>query len=246
MPTETPTLSIITINRNNAEGLRKTMESVLTQSCNDFEYIVIDGASTDNSVEVIKDFLEVPEYASKISYWVSEPDKGLYNALNKGIKKANGELVGLMHSGDWYFNEVFEKVIETFNQNSTSILYGPLMAVVNGKFDSIWGSPYTLLPKQMIPHLSTFVPKQVYDTIGYFDETYKIAGDYDLFLKFYTQKVPFVFINSVICCFNLEGISQTNKLVLTETNQVKKKYGFYIPETRKEKLKKIIKRIIHW
>ena len=88
--------SIITINYNNRDGLRKTIESVVNQSCRDIEYIVIDGGSTDGSVEVIE------EYAGKIDYWVSERDKGIYNAMNKGLAQAHGEYLNFMNSGDCF------------------------------------------------------------------------------------------------------------------------------------------------
>lgn len=92
-------LSIITVNRNNTEGLRKTIESVVSQTYTDFEYIIIDGASTDGSVDIIK------EYADRITYWVSEPDNGIYNAMNKGILKAKGEYLQFLNSGDWLVDE---------------------------------------------------------------------------------------------------------------------------------------------
>ena len=96
-------LSIITINRNNAVGLKKTLESVASQTCRDFEHIIIDGASTDGSVDVINDY--VASTAGKnVSYWISEPDSGVYNAMNKGIKKAIGDYCLFLNSGDWLFN----------------------------------------------------------------------------------------------------------------------------------------------
>ena len=99
--------SIITINYNNVEGLRNTIKSVVNQTYTDYEFIIIDGGSTDGSVEVIK------EYANIITYWVSEPDKGIYNAMNKGIEVANGEYLNFMNSGDcFYNNDVLQKVAD--------------------------------------------------------------------------------------------------------------------------------------
>lgn len=245
----TPILSIITINRNNAEGLRKTIESVLSQEYitpDQLEYIIIDGASSDDSVKVINEYLNNSKYSNKISYWISEPDTGIYNAMNKGIKKAKGSLIGLMHSGDWYLPKAFENLINIHNNSPQKIIYGALKAVHNGKFESVWGQNAEILPKQMIPHLSTFVPKIIYNKIGLFDETYKIAADYELFLRFYTNKVDFIFIDKIICCFNLEGISQNDPKTKIETDLIKKKYGFYEEPTKKQKIKNIIKKILHW
>ena len=97
--------SIITINYNNRDGLEKTIQSVINQTCQDFEFIIIDGGSTDGSVDIIK------KYNDRINYWVSEPDKGIYNAMNKGILQAHGEYLNFMNSGDCFFdNEVLNKV----------------------------------------------------------------------------------------------------------------------------------------
>ena len=102
-------LSVITINLNDAEGLQKTLRSVWErQSFTDFEHIVIDGASTDGSVEVIK------KYADKLAYWVSEPDKGIYSAMNKGIVRARGEYLLFINSGDWLADDVLAKVLRSF------------------------------------------------------------------------------------------------------------------------------------
>lgn len=244
-----PTLSIITINRNNAQGLEKTIENVVTQtgfSQNKLEYIIIDGASTDDSVKVIQKFIQHPDYGSKITYWVSEPDTGIYNAMNKGIKKARGSLIGIINSGDWYLPHIFSDIITTHESNPNSILYGALKAYSKNGFESIWGKNAKILPKEMIPHPPTFVPKKCYEQYGYFNESYKIAGDYELFLRFYTNKVDFQFIDKIICCYNLEGISQTSKKTDKEVINVKKQYGFYTPPTFKQNIKTIIKKILRW
>jgi acetyltransferase-like isoleucine patch superfamily enzyme len=120
-------LSIITINRNNAAGLRKTIESVVSQTYTDFEYIIIDGASTDDSVNIIKEYAEATlpcgEGLGERLYWVSEPDKGIYNAMNKGILKANGEYCLFLNSGDWlYDNDVLNDVFSI--SPTEDIVYG--------------------------------------------------------------------------------------------------------------------------
>ena len=128
----TPQLSIITINRNDAQGLEKTLESIWKkQSFKDFEHIIIDGASTDNSINIIK------KYASHLSYWVSEPDKGIYNAMNKGIIKAKGNYLLFLNSGDWLENDILARV---FKENFTEdIVYADLYQYHNA--DDIQISP---------------------------------------------------------------------------------------------------------
>jgi len=114
----TKTLSIITINKNNAAGLEKTIESVIGQTSNDFEYIVIDGASSDGSVEVIQ------KYADKINYLVSEPDTGVYNAMNKGIRKAQGTYCLFLNSGDWLVSpETLDNFFKETVTNTADIFY---------------------------------------------------------------------------------------------------------------------------
>ena len=121
-----PKLSIITINLNNAEGLRKTIPSVISQTYCDFEYIVIDGGSTDGSVDVIK------KYADKLSYWVSEPDAGIYNAMNKGIRKAGGEYCQFLNSGDWLVApDVTERMAK--DMPDCAICYGNMITIQNGE-----------------------------------------------------------------------------------------------------------------
>lgn len=243
-----PVLSIITINRNNASGLKTTMQSVFAQNIkksNLVEYIVIDGASTDNSVNVIKS-IEKANLKSKIKLtWISSSDTGIYNAMNKGLKLATGSLIGIMNSGDSYLPDVFDKILSIYKENPDSILYGPIKTFTNGEFESIWGYNYKILERQMIPHLGTFVPKSYYDKYGTFDESYKLAGDYELFLRFYTKKAKFLFIDTIICNFNLEGISQKNgQLAKEETDRVKKQYGFFIPPTKIQIFKNTVKKLL--
>ena len=136
-----PTLTIITINLNNSIGLRKTIESVISQTYNDFEYLIIDGGSIDGSVDVIK------EYADRISYWFSEPDKGIYNAMNKGILKAKGQYLQFLNSGDYLVNKnVIENVFHELPD--CDLLYGNIITVKpDGKLQihkGIGGSEITL------------------------------------------------------------------------------------------------------
>lgn len=115
-------LSIITINRDNAAGLRKTIESIVTQNCTDFEYLIIDGASNDGSIDVIKDYKLHPVYGNKITYWVSESDTGIYNAMNKGIKHATGTYLYMLNSSDWLEQNALEPIIQALKNNKPDVL----------------------------------------------------------------------------------------------------------------------------
>ena len=114
-------LSIITINKNNAAGLQKTIESVVSQTSDNFEYIIIDGASSDESTAVIKKYTENSLYSKKISYWISEPDTGIYNAMNKGIEKAHGSYCLFLNSGDYLLSSDIVKRLETTLNDDSDI-----------------------------------------------------------------------------------------------------------------------------
>lgn len=242
-----PILSIITINRNNADGLRKTIESVLSQDVSDktqIEYIIIDGASTDNSVDVIKSFENNQSNKLQITKWISEPDSGIYNAMNKGIKMATGELIGIMNSGDTYFPNALNKSISIFKEYPKHIQYGIVNKFMGNHFEGALCPRIEYLEESMIPHNATFVPKDYYEMYGYYNENFLVLADYDCFLRFYSNKLPFFYSNNIVCNFDLSGVSSTMaSLVDRERIEIKQKYGYYIAPSKKQKIKNIIKKL---
>lgn len=208
--------SVITINYNNKEGLRKTIESVVNQSFKDFEYIIIDGGSTDGSVDVIK------EYASYINYWVSEPDKGIYNAMNKGILKARGEYLNFMNSGDCFHSKTV--LSEVLKKNAgESIITGryfdektSLVHCVNASFVTL----LTLL-KEPFNHQATFYKRELFNNRLY-DENLRIQADW----KFNMQSIiidncSVKIIDIIIADYDFNGISTTHSaLVQNERKKV--------------------------
>lgn len=192
--------SIITINYNNRDGLRKTIESVLFQSFSDYEYIIIDGGSIDGSVDIIKD------YSDKIDYWISEPDNGIYHAMNKGILQSHGEYLIFMNSGDDFFNrEVLKGVIPFLDRD---IIVGKVMHDVE-----IWGfqkEDITMLDliQGTIMHQASFIHRKLFD-LNMYDEKYTIVSDW----KFYIQSLifdnaTFRNINLIICRLTPGGVSE--------------------------------------
>ena len=172
-------LSIITINRNDATGLERTLRSVVSQTFADFEYIVIDGASGDNSVEVIK------KYAAHITFWISEPDSGIYNAMNKGIKKARGDYCLFLNSGDKLNNsDSLSKVFAL--EPVKDIVYGD-QEITDGKNTGMGKFPDTLTPSYLfldtLPHSSTFIKRTLLIDLDMYDESKKISADHDFFLR---------------------------------------------------------------
>lgn len=219
-------LSIITINRNNATGLEKTMRSVATQTFKDFEYIVVDGASTDGSVDVIKK-LE-PEF--KHLKWVSEPDSGIYNAMNKGMRMASSEYFQILNSADCLASEdVIERMLSALeNSGYSSILYGNMIKCFpDGRklLDrSFAGQEITMLGmyKGTLNHDPAYIRRDLFDKYGFYDESLKIVSDWKWYLQALIlggEKPEYVDLD--VTLFDMTGISETNKeLDRSERKQV--------------------------
>ena len=164
-----PKLSIITINYNNLEGLKRTEEPVVNQTWQDFEYIIIDGGSTDGSAAYIEN------QRGHIDYWVSEPDKGIYNAMNKGIKAATGDFIILMNSGDVFYNDTIIDVLVSELKTTDAIVYGDVV-LRNEKKDTerIQKHPeklnFSYFYKQTICQQACFIKRSLFDTIFYFND----------------------------------------------------------------------------
>jgi glycosyltransferase involved in cell wall biosynthesis len=220
-----PKVSVITINFNNAAGLEKTIISVLEQSFTDLEYIVIDGGSTDGSAEIIK------KYADRITFWISERDKGIYNAQNKGIKKATGEYCLFLNSGDYLADSsVIGKVFAA--GYTDDIIYGD-MFIDNGSGKPVLGTqPDTLTFEYLIHttlwHPVSFIKRSLFDKFGLYNEELKIISDYEFFLKVIicenctTRHVPVA-----VSVFNTMGIGSSKEHEVLHKNErrlVQEKY----------------------
>lgn len=202
-------LSIITINYNDAIGLKKTINSVVNQSFTDFEYIVIDGGSTDGSIEVIK------ENAQHINYWVSEPDKGVYNAMNKGILVAKGEYLLMLNSGDWFCNNKSLGILEDYTGDFDIVFgdnyyYYSENEIKENKLPDLI-TYYYLAHVNAIPHQATLVKREFILNKGLYDENLKIASDYKFFLlSFFKWGCSYKHVPHFIIYYDCNGISSTN------------------------------------
>jgi len=168
-------LSIITINLNNAEGLRKTIVSVVSQTFTDYEFIVIDGGSTDGSVEVIK------QYADRISYWVSEPDRGVFHAMNKGIMQAKGDYCQFLNSGDWLIEPNGLQYV--FEQNPVEDIVYCDEQTENGPRIYADKLTYFIFFMESITHQAAFIKRVLFSTFGLYNEEHKIVSDWEFYLK---------------------------------------------------------------
>ncbi len=205
--------SIITINYNHRDGLRKTIQSVVNQTFTDFEYIIIDGGSEDGSVEVIR------EYSDKITYWVSERDKGIYNGMNKGIAQAKGTYVNFMNSGDvFYRNDILETVNRLMDDSDFIIGKDYNQNPKTGEvFTTILPTRISMAAFYMwtLPHQSAFIRRTLFKNSPY-DESLRIVADW----KFYLDKIVYEgrtiqLLNLLICNREQEGvsISQVSKTI---------------------------------
>ena len=205
-------LSIITINYNNCEGLRKTIDSVINQTCQEFEYIIIDGGSTDGSVEILK------EYTEYIDYWCSEPDKGIYDAMNKGIKKASGEYCLFMNSADViYQSTTIEDVLSLLD--GTDIISGKLLF----EKGNIMAPPQEITAKFFyywtLPHQATFIRRSLLNKHPY-DTSYRIVSDWKFWIEALVfDNCSYVTINTIIALFDCSGISSTNEVLRIQEQQ---------------------------
>jgi glycosyltransferase involved in cell wall biosynthesis len=197
-----PIITVITVVYNGESTLEKTILSVLDQSSNNIEYIIVDGCSTDRTLEIIK------KYDEKIYYWVSETDQGLYDAMNKAISLAQGKLVGILNAGDTYTNNALNIIVDSYQQTGNSGIYtGDCQSFLNDRGQSIIYSGRCTLPDRTVPHPSTFVPLSIYKGHGLFDTSFKIAADYELLSRFYKNSVPFFHIPKLITVASPPGIS---------------------------------------
>lgn len=203
-------ISIITVVWNNKNTIRDAIDSVLNQTYKDIEYIIIDGASTDGTVKIVK------SYEDKITKFISEPDKGLYDAMNKGISASSGEIVGILNSDDFYKDKfVVEKIVNEFNKTQCDSVYADLIYIKPDNiektvryYDSSYFSPEKFAYGWMPAHPTFFVKKNIYEKYGVFKTDYKIAADYELLVRFLSKnKVTYSYIKEPIVKMRLGGAS---------------------------------------
>lgn len=198
-------LTIITINKNNAEGLRKTIESVIYQTSKNFEYIVIDGFSTDNSINVIKEFKD------RIDYWYSEPDSGIYNAMNKGLRKSNGEYCLFLNSGDYLIEDNSVEHIINSNPNSDIFSFG--CKILRKRSSTIQLPPQEITLFTFIcgslPHPSTLIKRRLLNETNGYDENYRILSDWKFFYEsLILRNVSYAYSEYVLTVFDgIAGLS---------------------------------------
>ncbi len=228
-------LSIITINLNNVIGLRKTIESVINQTSDSYEHIIIDGGSTDGSVDIIKQFLENEEYARHVTFWCSEKDSGIYDAMNKGIDKASGDYCFFLNSGDSFCDTNVISRINGYSFNEDVVCFNVFLLKNGDK--TLNYSPKLITEdffvRNFIFHQSALIKTELQKSKKY-STNYKIISDNAFFLDvLLIDNGTYRYINDVLCNYDAEfGISSTN------TELVEKERFIVLSDYLSKKIKK--------
>ncbi|MDY7048506.1 MAG: glycosyltransferase family 2 protein [Microcystis panniformis WG22] len=208
-------VSIITVVYNNQATIAHAISSVLSQDYSDIEYIVIDGASTDSTIEIIQ------SYSEKIAKFISEPDQGIYDAMNKGLNLATGDIVGILNSDDFYANnQVISQVVREFKNKSVDLVFADTVYVKPENLNRVvryYSSPnfypWKFAWGWMPAHPSCFLKLEVYEKYGHFKTDYKIASDYEILVRFMAKyKISYSYMPQVLVKMRTGGVSNKNLL----------------------------------
>lgn len=238
------TFSIITISFNSEKTIERTIKSVLAQTYKDYEYIIVDGASKDGTLDIVKKYEPLFEGRMK---WKSEPDKGIYNAMNKGIQRATGDIIGIVNSDDWLETDALSNVYSSFINNNRDlntlycggIIFHSLSGVkshLDVNLDKLYKqSKYYRMAG--IRHPATFVPHEVYNKIGWFDENIKIAADSDFIVRCVYGNIKFIKIEKYLSNMSEGGVStqsgifkalKRDRMIVLKKNGVSGLYYHYL------------------
>lgn len=207
---ENDKVSIITVCLNSEKTIEKAILSVIGQTYRNIEYIVVDGGSTDRTLEIVR------AYEDRIAYWISEPDRGLYDAMNKGIRRASGHIVGILNSDDWYEPDAVKQAVKRFAETGADIVHGDLLVEFGRQGEGYRVAPGAraddLFFHMIYNHPTVFVKADLYAKYGLFDLRYRIAADYELLLRLYVNGAKFAYLPRAVAHFGMGGLSGDRRL----------------------------------
>lgn len=229
LPNE-PLISVITVVLNGAAYLEQTIRSVLDQDYPNLEYLVIDGGSTDGTLDIIRKYAE----SGDVHKYVSEPDEGIADAFNKGIALSSGELIGLINADDYCLPGALKKVASAYRAaGSEVIIHGNMIVEKDGRKVRIRPRPFPRLWKYVdfpFNHPAMFVPKKIYDKLGGYDKRCRYAMDYDFSLRAMQSGVTFKFLDEDLACFSIEGVSSQAPINChKEVLRSQRENGLFVP-----------------
>ena len=221
-------ISVITVTKNSQDTVEQTILSVINQNCKNVEHIIVDGGSTDNTLDIIA------KYRHDISICISESDEGISDAFNKGIIICNGDIVAIINSDDWYEPNVFNKVLEEFSRQDVDIIHGKMKRwLKNDEYEISESDDRDLITDSTINHPTVFARRTLYERIGLFRLDFKVAMDYEWLLRAKIKAdARFFCIDSCLANMRISGISskrwqKANKEVLLAKNLYSKNIGNY-------------------
>lgn len=223
-------ISVITVCLNSEKTIEQTIKSVLSQKYDDLEYLIIDGGSTDGTMKIIE------KYQEQLSIVVSEPDEGLYDAMNKGIALATGDVIGIINSDDWYEPETLWMVAKGFEDIHVDVLHAQ-MKLIGGEYKNEIREVRKmeeLRYRMILNHPTVFVRKRAYIKYGFFDTKYQICADYELLLRFYAKGARFKYIERVLANYRVDGLSSHYDMQnVRDAYAVAMKYLSYAPHDQR-------------
>ncbi len=241
----TPLFTIITVCYNSEKTIERTLKSVLGQTEEDYEYLIIDGASTDKTLEIVRSYEE--RFNGRLKVF-SEKDNGIYDAMNKGISLAQGKLIGIVNSDDYLEPDALSNIKEAYDGYEYEIVYGMLRNIRGGKEICAYIKNHENLDEDMIAHPSCFVTKRIYDEFGNYSLKYRYSADYEFMLRMArNDKVRFVRVYKIISNFSIDGASASVDAYI-DTMKLRHEYGLeggfsYTFVLAKSKLHSVIKRV---
>lgn len=215
-------LSIVTVSFNSEKTIERTIRSVLLQAIDNYEYLIIDGGSSDKTVEIIKKY--EPLFLGKMK-WISEPDDGIYDAMNKGISLSIGNFIGFINSDDWYEANALKTVLDNIeNYPDVDMFFGVLNVWVGEELVKSYCNFPNNISKDSLAHPSVFLSRSTFEKIGGYSLSYRSASDYELFIRLFDYGIRYKYIGSSLANFQRGGISGTS-LGYFETLSIKYKYN---------------------
>ena len=214
-------VTIITVCYNSSKTIERTLKSVLNQTYSDYEYIIIDGSSTDDTLSIIEDYK--PLFGSKLRV-ISEPDNGIYDAMNKGIRLASGDLIGIVNSDDYLELDALQNIVDAYDGYQYEIIYGMIRTIRDDKEVQVYIKNHENIDEDMIAHPACFITKKIYDDFGLYSLKYKYSADYEFMLRMKrNNEIRFIEIYKIISNFSIDGASSSIASYI-ETLRLKKEY----------------------